>query len=60
VQRQMMKSEIHRATVAACDVDFVGSITIDAEVDTYPPVVVHVDEANDVTAVDSGPSVLLT
>ena len=31
MQRQMLKSKIHRATVTACDVDYVGSITIDAE-----------------------------
>jgi len=31
VQRQMLKSKIHRATVTACDVDYVGSVTIDAD-----------------------------
>jgi aspartate 1-decarboxylase len=31
VQRQMLKSKIHRATVTDCDVDYVGSITIDTE-----------------------------
>jgi aspartate 1-decarboxylase len=31
VQRQMLKSKIHRATVTDCDVAYVGSITIDAE-----------------------------
>jgi len=31
MQRQMMKSKIHRATVTACDPDYVGSITLDAE-----------------------------
>ena len=31
MQRQMLKSKIHRATVTACDVDYVGSITIDTE-----------------------------
>jgi aspartate 1-decarboxylase len=126
VQRQMMKSKIHRATVTACDVDYVGSITIDAdlmrqadllpneqvhvwdiengsrivtyaipdepgsgmiqingaaarlvregdkvivcsyaayddaELETYSPVVVHVDDANRVNAVDSDPAVLLS
>lgn len=29
--RKMMLSKIHRATVTRCDVDYVGSITIDAE-----------------------------
>jgi L-aspartate-alpha-decarboxylase len=27
----MLKSKIHRATVTDCDVDYIGSITIDAE-----------------------------
>jgi aspartate 1-decarboxylase len=31
MQRQMMKSKIHRATITACDVDYVGSISIDAD-----------------------------
>ena len=31
MQRQMLKSKIHRATVTACDVDYVGSITLDPE-----------------------------
>lgn len=31
MQRQMLKSKIHRATVTDCDVEYVGSITIDAE-----------------------------
>jgi aspartate 1-decarboxylase len=126
MQRQMMKSKIHRATVTACDVEYVGSITIDAdlmrqadlvpneqvhvwdiangarmvtyaidgepgsgtvqvngaaarlvsegdkvivcsyaayddaELDSYSPVVVHVDEANRTVAVDSNPEVLLS
>ena len=46
MQRQMMKSKIHRATVTACDVDYVGSITIDAELmrraDILPNEQVHV------------------
>src|SRR5688500_8250076 len=29
--RQMLKSKIHRATVTGCDVDYVGSVTIDPE-----------------------------
>lgn len=29
--RKMMRSKIHRATITECDVDYVGSITIDAE-----------------------------
>ncbi len=31
MQRHMLKSKIHRATVTACDPDYIGSITIDAE-----------------------------
>jgi aspartate 1-decarboxylase len=31
MQRQMLKSKIHRATVTDCDVEYVGSITIDTE-----------------------------
>ena len=31
MQRQMLKSKIHRATVTDCDVDYIGSITVDAE-----------------------------
>jgi aspartate 1-decarboxylase len=125
MQRQMLKSKIHRATITDCDVDYVGSITLDPilmrqadllvneqvhvwdiangarfvtyaiegdegsgtvqvngaaarlvktgdkvivasfgafdeqDLDHYSPVVVHVDDDNEVTAVDSDPSVLL-
>ena len=125
MQRQMLKSKIHRATVTACDVDYVGSVTIDTDLleqadilpnelvhvwditngarvvtyaiegeagsgtmqingaaalltnvgdkiivasyanyderdmETYAPVVVHVDEENRTVAVDSHPEVLL-
>jgi aspartate 1-decarboxylase len=31
MQRVMMKSKIHRATVTACDLHYVGSITVDPE-----------------------------
>jgi aspartate 1-decarboxylase len=31
VQRTMLKSKIHRATVTACDLHYVGSITIDPD-----------------------------
>ena len=31
MRRVMMKSKIHRATVTDCDVDYIGSITIDTE-----------------------------
>jgi aspartate 1-decarboxylase len=126
MQRQMMKSKIHRATITACDPDYVGSVSIDAELmrqadlleneqvhvwdiengarmvtyaiedepgsgtiqingaaarlvsegdkviicsyggydaadlESYSPVVVHVDEANRTVAVDSDPGVLLS
>jgi aspartate 1-decarboxylase len=39
VQRHMLKSKIHRATVTACDPDYAGSITVDPErVDSHPEV----------------------
>jgi aspartate 1-decarboxylase len=31
MQRQMLKSKIHRATITACDIEYVGSITLDPE-----------------------------
>ena len=31
MQRVMLKSKIHRATITACDLHYVGSITIDPE-----------------------------
>lgn len=46
MQRHMLKSKIHRATVTGCDVDYVGSITIDPELmeraDLIPNEQVHV------------------
>ncbi len=125
MQRQMLKSKIHRATVTGSDLDYVGSISIDPELmgaadlianeqvhvwdldngarwvtyviegeqgsgemrvngaaahltrnghkiivasfgaysesdmDSYAPVVVHVDDDNEIRAVDSRPEVLL-
>jgi aspartate 1-decarboxylase len=125
MQRQMLKSKIHRATVTGADPDYVGSITIDPELmaqadllaneqvhvwdisngarfvtyaiegepgerevkvngaaarlvnegdkvivasfgayderdlEGYSPIVVHVDERNEVALVDSRPEVLL-
>jgi aspartate 1-decarboxylase len=125
MQRQMLKSKIHRATVTGCDPDYVGSITLDPELmrqadllvneqvhvwdidngarfvtyaiegepgsgavrvngaaarlvnagdkvivasfaaygerelDSYAPVVVHVDDRNAIARVDSHPEVLL-
>jgi aspartate 1-decarboxylase len=46
MQRQMLKSKIHRATVTACDVNYIGSITLDPELmrqaDLLPNEQVHV------------------
>ena len=46
MQRQMLKSKGHRATITACDVDYVGSITLDPELmrraDMLPNEQVHV------------------
>jgi aspartate 1-decarboxylase len=46
MQRHMLKSKIHRATVTACDLHYVGSITLDAELmrgaDLLPGELVHV------------------
>lgn len=46
MQRQMLKSKIHRATVTGCDTDYVGSVTIDRDLmdaaDILPNELVHV------------------
>jgi aspartate 1-decarboxylase len=46
MQRQMLKSKIHRATVTDCDLHYAGSITIDTdlmrEADLLPNELVHV------------------
>jgi aspartate 1-decarboxylase len=46
MQRQMLKSKIHRATVTACDVDYIGSVTVDTELlaqaDILPNELVHI------------------
>jgi len=46
VQRHMLKSKIHRATVTGCDLHYVGSITLDTELmesaDLLPGEMVHV------------------
>ncbi len=78
MQRQMLKSKIHRATItegsdtvqvngAAARLVRNGDKVIVAsfgafgekDLDRYSPVVVHVNDDNEVTAVDSDPSVLL-
>jgi aspartate 1-decarboxylase len=46
MQRQMLKSKIHRASVTACDLHYAGSITLDPELmreaDLLPHELVHV------------------
>jgi aspartate 1-decarboxylase len=48
--RTLMKSKIHRATVTEADLDYVGSLTVDAElmkaVDLMPHEKVHVVDIN--------------
>jgi aspartate 1-decarboxylase len=41
MQREMLKSKIHRATVTGCDIDYVGSITIDPELMAGADLLVH-------------------
>lgn len=52
MQRQMLKSKIHRATVTDCDVDYVGSITIDTEL--MAGAELHTNEQVHVWDVDNG------
>jgi aspartate 1-decarboxylase len=62
VQRQMLKPKPHRARVTGCDPDYVGSISLGPELmqaAAYAPVVVHVDDRNEIARVDSHPEVLL-
>jgi aspartate 1-decarboxylase len=46
MQRHMLKSKIHRATVTACDLHYVGSVTLDADLmrsaNLLPGELVHV------------------
>ena len=46
MQRQMLKSKIHRGTVTDCDLHYAGSVTIDPELmqeaDVLPNELVHV------------------
>jgi aspartate 1-decarboxylase len=46
MQRQMLKSKIHRATVTGCDADYIGSVTVDMDLleqaDILPNELVHV------------------
>src|ERR1043166_6071668 len=41
MQRQMLKSKIHRATVTDCDVDYIGSITVDTELMAAADLITH-------------------
>jgi aspartate 1-decarboxylase len=68
MQRTMLKSKIHRATVTDCDLHYVGSITIDPdlleaadirEFEHYEPRVVHVDAHNQTINVDQEVATLL-
>ena len=64
MRRRMMKSKIHRATVTAADVDYVGSITLDtrlmglADIREYEQVaVLDIDNGNrfETYAIAGGP-----
>jgi aspartate 1-decarboxylase len=54
----MLKSKIHRATVTGCDLNYVGSITIDRD-ENYEPRVVHVGAGNHIINVDREVATLL-
>ena len=60
MQRVMLKSKIHRATVTGSDLHYVGSITIEAELTQYEPRVVHVRQhTNQIINVDDEVATLL-
>jgi aspartate 1-decarboxylase len=52
MQRTMLKSKIHRATVTDCDLHYVGSITIDPDLLEAADILVH--EQVHVLDVDNG------
>jgi aspartate 1-decarboxylase len=52
MQRTMLKSKIHRATITACDLHYVGSITIDAELLEAADILPHEQVA--VVDIDNG------
>jgi aspartate 1-decarboxylase len=52
MQRVMLKSKIHRATVTDCDLNYVGSITVDADLLEAADVFEH--EQVHVVDVDNG------
>jgi len=60
MQRTMLKSKIHRATVTDCHLHHARSITIDPDpLDNYSPRVVHVDARNEILNVDREVATLL-
>lgn len=59
MQRQMLKSKIHRATVTARDPDYVGSITLDPELMHAADLLANEQVHVWVGRVDSRPEVLL-
>ena len=67
MQRTMLKSKIHRATVTDCDLPHLGSITLISyaayspeELETHRPRVVHVDAHNQILAVGEHLDVLFS
>src|ERR1700752_4561913 len=52
MQRVMLKSKIHRATITDCDLHYVGSITIDAELMELADILEH--EQVHVLDIDNG------
>lgn len=52
MQRHMLKSKIHRATITEANVDYIGSITIDAELMERADILEH--EKVHVVDVDNG------
>jgi aspartate 1-decarboxylase len=52
MQRQMLKSKIHRATITDCDLHYVGSITIDADLLEQADILEH--ELVHVLDIDNG------
>lgn len=52
MQRQMLKSKIHRATITDCDLHYVGSITIDADLLDQADILEH--ELVHVLDIDNG------
>lgn len=52
MQRQMLKSKIHRATITDCDLHYVGSITVDADLLDQADILEH--ELVHVLDIDNG------